>query len=160
MRTGGAGPARTRGSLGAHIRGPGRSRGGAPAPALASFGFGRLCSGGASALAMPQFIYRLQPTRPSMLSAGPTAVEAEAVAEHFAHLQALTQRGSVLLAGRTLTTDDDTFGIVVFEADSEAAARALMGRDPAVARGVMSAELWPFRVALWSAQGPRAEAAG
>lgn len=95
-----------------------------------------------------------------MLSAGPTAVEAEVVAAHFAHLQALAARGIVLLAGRTLTTDERTFGIVVFEADDEVAARERMGGDPAVARGVMRAELWPFRVALWSAQGLRAEAEG
>jgi uncharacterized protein len=57
------------------------------------------------------------------------------------------------MAGRTLTADENTFGIVVFVADSDADATELMQTDPAVSRGVMSAELFPFRVALWSTKG-------
>jgi hypothetical protein len=52
------------------------------------------------------------------------------------------------LAGRTLTTGPETFGIVVFEALDLAAASAVMTGDPAVAGGVMTAEVFPFRVAL------------
>jgi uncharacterized protein YciI len=103
--------------------------------------------------AMPQFIYRIQPTRMAMLTGAPTETEARVVAEHFQYLQDLTRRGVVLLAGRTLTADDDAFGIVVLEAESEAAAGHLMACDPAVAQGVMRARLWPFRVALASAAG-------
>jgi uncharacterized protein len=99
---------------------------------------------------MPYFVYRIQPTRPEMLSAEPTELEARVVAEHFAYLSALTAQGIVILAGRTLTADERSFGIVIFEADSESAARELMSRDPAVLQGVMRAELWPFRIALWS----------
>ena len=106
---------------------------------------------------MPQFAYRIQPTRIAMLLNGPTEHEARVVEQHFAYLRDLTAQGHVLFAGRTLTTDDQTFGIVVFEAESEAAARELMVNDPAVLYGVMRAQLWPFRVALWSARGPRAE---
>jgi uncharacterized protein YciI len=96
----------------------------------------------------PHWLYRVRPARPEMLAAGPTPHEAETVARHFAYLKDLTERGVVLLAGRTLTTDERTFGIVVFTADSEAAARALMDGDPAVAGGVMRAELYPFRLVL------------
>jgi uncharacterized protein YciI len=60
----------------------------------------------------------------------------------------------VLVAGRTTTEDAQAFGLVVFQAESQAAAEQLMNDDPAVRDGVMSAELFPFRVALWSAQGP------
>ncbi len=52
------------------------------------------------------------------------------------------------LAGRTLTTGPETFGIVVFEAPDPAAASAVMAGDPAVAGGVMTAAVFPFRVAL------------
>ena len=97
---------------------------------------------------MPQFIYRIQPTRTDMIAKGPTEREAKAVEEHFQYLKGLTAKGVVLLAGRTLTTDEHTFGLVVFVADSESAARALMEADPAVSGGVMRAELYPFRVAL------------
>ena len=109
---------------------------------------------------MPQFVYRIRPTRIAMLAAGPTDREAKVVGEHFEYLKALTAQGRVLVAGRTLTTDDQAFGIVVFEAESEAAAEELVAGDPAVSHGVMRAELWPFRVALWSARGPRVGVGG
>jgi uncharacterized protein YciI len=94
------------------------------------------------------YLYRLRPARPEMLSAGPTPGEAEVVARHVAHLKALAERGVVVLAGRTLTTDERTFGIVILAAASEAAARDLMDADPAVRHGVMRAKLYPFRIAL------------
>lgn len=103
---------------------------------------------------MLQFIYRIQPTRTDMLSTGSTDAEAKIVGEHFEYLKVLVDKGVVLLAGRTLTEDEHTFGIVVFEAESDAAAREIMNNDPAVIHGVMHAELWPFRVALWSQKGP------
>ena len=102
---------------------------------------------------MPQFIYRLLPTRLEMLTVGPER-EAEVVRQHFEHLQGLTAAGVVLVAGRTQTADERTYGIVVFVAQSEASARQLMAEDPAVKHGVMRAELSPFRVALWSSTGP------
>ena len=83
-----------------------------------------------------------------MLTHGPTAEEAEIVAQHFAYLQQLTERGVVVLAGRTLTTDENSFGIAIFCADSEAAAREVMEHDPAVQYRVMQAELYPYRIAL------------
>jgi uncharacterized protein YciI len=85
-----------------------------------------------------------------MLQTGPTLEEAEATQAHFAYLQAARDVGVVFGAGRTLTTDDTTFGIVIFRAPDETAAREFMESDPAVATGVMRAELFPFRVALWA----------
>jgi uncharacterized protein YciI len=98
---------------------------------------------------MPQFLYRIQPARPGFFG-GPTADEEAAVSEHFAYLEDLTRRRVVVLAGRTLNEDLSAFGVVVFEAPSDAAAGDLMTRDPAVRAGVFSAELFPFRVALAS----------
>ena len=69
-----------------------------------------------------QYLYRIQPTRPAMLPEGPTPEEAVSVSQHFDYLKNLTERGIVLLAGRTLTTDPSSFGIIIFYADSEAAA--------------------------------------
>jgi len=104
---------------------------------------------------MPQFIYRITPTRIGMLADGPTQREAEIVGRHFEYLKRLTEAGQVHLAGRTLTTDERSFGIVVFSAESESLAQQLVAADPAVQEGVMRAELLPFRVALWSDSGPR-----
>ena len=50
--------------------------------------------------------------------------------------------------GRTLNTDESSFGIVIFRARSEEAARAVMNADPAVQAGGMRARLFPYRIAL------------
>ena len=95
-----------------------------------------------------EFVYQLRPVRAGMLAEGPTEAEGRILAAHFAYLQELTGRGVVLLAGRTLTAGPETFGIVVFRTSGEAEARSLMAGDPAVRDGIMTAELFPFRVAL------------
>src|SRR5262245_49164942 len=95
-----------------------------------------------------QYLYRIQPTRLEMLTKGPTAEEAEIVSQHFSYLKNLTEQGVVVLAGRTLNTDATCFGIVIFNASSEEAARNIMHNDPAVKNGVMRAELYPYRIAV------------
>lgn len=77
-----------------------------------------------------------------------TDADHAALGRHFAYLQAAAERGQVMLAGRTSEPLDRTFGVVVFEAASEAAARAFMATDPAVAAAIMTAELHPYRVAV------------
>jgi uncharacterized protein YciI len=98
---------------------------------------------------MPQFLYHIQPARLGFLSA-PTPCEIGLVEEHFRYLEDLVRREVVLLAGRTQNEDSSAFGIVLFEAPSEAGARAIMQADPAVRGGVFSAELFPYRIALAS----------
>src|SRR5215470_5086088 len=97
------------------------------------------------------YLYKIQPTRHEMLTEGTTPEEAEIIGEHFAYLQRLTREGVAVLVGRTLTTDRDSMGIVIFTARSEEEARALMNADPAVCKGVMRAKLFPFRIALLAA---------
>jgi uncharacterized protein YciI len=90
------------------------------------------------------FIYVLRlvgDTRPESLS----ALEVEIVEEHFEYLKRSLSRGVVFLAGRCL---DDEFGIVIFKADSMEQAGEFVESDPAVKKGVMTAELHPFRIAL------------
>ncbi|WP_426103735.1 YciI family protein [Massilia sp. TSP1-1-2] len=74
--------------------------------------------------------------------------EKAAAARHFERLKKATAEGKVILAGRTTEALDKTFGLVIFEADSEAAAKAFMEGDPAVMAGVMTATLHPYSVAL------------
>ena len=95
-----------------------------------------------------EYLYRIQPTRPEMLAEGPTPEEERIVGEHFAYLSELTEQGVVILAGRTLNTDESSFGIVIFRASSEEAAREVMKNDPAVSKGVMKAVFFPYRIAL------------
>src|SRR5439155_7732983 len=95
-----------------------------------------------------QYTYIIQPTRPAMLVEGLTPQEAEIRAQHFAYPQHLTAQGVMILVGRTLTTDQDTFGIAIFKANSDEEALAVMNNDPAVSRGLMHAKVFPFRVVL------------
>ena len=67
---------------------------------------------------LKEFLYRIQPTRPAMLRSGATPQESAAVEAHFHYLKDLTAKGVVILAGRTLTDDESTFGIVIFRAPS------------------------------------------
>ena len=83
-----------------------------------------------------------------MLHDGATPAEERVIAAHFDYLQDLTTKGVVLHAGRTLNTDPSSFGIVIFEADSEEQARGIVNGDPAVKEEVFRAELYPYRIAL------------
>ena len=74
------------------------------------------------------------------------------VSRHFERLKDLTEKGVMILAGRTLNTDVSSFGICIFEAEDESAARKIMEADPAVVAGVMRAELFPYRIALMKGQ--------
>jgi len=85
-----------------------------------------------------------------MVTEGPTEREAASVAAHFTYLKELTRQGVMRLVGRTQNNDERTIGIAVFRAADEAEALAIMQGDPAVRDGVMSAELFPFRIALES----------
>jgi uncharacterized protein YciI len=96
-----------------------------------------------------QYLYRIQPVREGFLI-GSTPEEDAIISEHFDYLKALTEQGVVLMAGRTVNTEDTSHGLVIFLAASEIAARAVMENDPAVRAGVFRAELFPFAVALAS----------
>jgi len=96
----------------------------------------------------PQFLYFLKPARLGMVTEGSTPEEAETVLRHFAYLKDLTEKGVMILMGRTQNNDESTFGIAIFEAEDESAARRIMENDPAVAGGVMRATLYPYRIAL------------
>ena len=97
---------------------------------------------------MSEWLYYLKPTRLEMLTEGSTPEEDEIVSRHFAYLSDLTEKGLMILFGRTQTADESTFGIVIFEAEDESAARAIMENDPAVKNGGMTATLYPYKVAL------------
>jgi uncharacterized protein YciI len=106
---------------------------------------------------MPQYLYRIQPFRPQMLTEGPTDEEARITGQHFEYLKGLMAEGVVILAGRTTNTDYSSFGIVIFNAESDAAARAIMENDPAIINRVMRGEVFPYRMALLEAANVVAE---
>ena len=77
-----------------------------------------------------------------------TEQDKAAVEKHFNRFKGAVKSGQLILAGRTMESGDKTFGIAIFEAAGENAAREFMNDDPAVVGGVMTAELHPFGVAL------------
>jgi uncharacterized protein len=97
---------------------------------------------------LQQYIIILNPTRIGMLTDGPTEFEEKTVSAHFEYLMGLEKKGIVLLAGRTLTEDEKTFGIVIFMAKDMDAARQVSENDPVIINRVMQAEVFPFRIAL------------
>lgn len=97
---------------------------------------------------MRQFLYYLTPARVGMVTEAPTPEEAEIVSRHFAYLTDLAEKGIMILVGRTQNNDARTFGLAIFEAEDESAARKIMESDPAVQAGVMHAELYPYQIAL------------
>lgn len=102
---------------------------------------------------MGQYIYKLQATRLSMLTEGPSEDEERALVGHVNYLNEQLAAGRAILFGRTQTADEDTFGIVIFEAEDENSAGQFMRADPAVSGGVMSARLWPYAVSGIRAPG-------
>jgi uncharacterized protein YciI len=97
---------------------------------------------------MQHFLYVLRVTRLGQLTEGPTEREEQIVSDHFDYLMDLGERGVMLLFGRTTENDERTFGIAVFQVESEHEAQAIMENDPAVKNGVMRAALHPYRIAF------------
>ena len=95
-----------------------------------------------------QFIYLLRLVPRLHSDSAWTKDDNMALSRHFVRFQHAIETGELILAGRTKKPGDKTFGIAIFEAKDEAAARAFMESDPAVVAGLMTAELHPFAVAL------------
>ena len=93
---------------------------------------------------MPDYIYLIHPLRHEFFDS-PTPQEVAVMDAHFEYLKKATADGVVLLAGPCL---DETFGVVVFKAESDESARAFMLNDPSVGNNVMMAELHPMRISL------------
>ena len=75
-----------------------------------------------------------------------TETDNAVIGRHVAHLKSGTERGQIILAGRTMEPGDKTFGLVIFTAENEAVARAFMQADPCVSDKIMTAELHPYAV--------------
>jgi uncharacterized protein YciI len=95
-----------------------------------------------------QFIYVLRLVPRLYSDAAWTQEDKMALSRHFARFKHAIETGELILAGRTSEPGDKTFGIAIFEASDETAARKFMESDPAVVAGLMTAELHPFAVAL------------
>lgn len=92
-----------------------------------------------------QWIYVARPARADFVKTK-TSSEEKLVARHFDYLTELLHASKLVLAGPCL---DGAFSIVILRVENEGEARALVAQDPAVAAGLFSAELHPFRVSLY-----------
>ena len=97
---------------------------------------------------MEQFLYHLVLRDDLFDPANWTEFENNLVTEHFNRLKQGVEEGYVILAGKTTNEDKSGFGIVIFEAENENAAKLYVNGDPAVKAGIMTATLFPYRVAL------------
>jgi uncharacterized protein YciI len=73
------------------------------------------------------------------------------VGKHFQYLKDLTEKGIVIMAGRTLNepmTEED-FGIVILETLNREEAQNIMDNDPAIIGRVMYARFYDFSLALF-----------
>ena len=95
-----------------------------------------------------QFIYVLKLVPRLYADSAWTKEDNAVIKRHFVRFQDATKSGQLILAGRTSEPGDKTFGIAIFQAPDEAAAKKFMEEDPAVAGGLMTAELHPFAVAI------------
>jgi uncharacterized protein len=88
---------------------------------------------------------------------GPDWTKEDKVAEqlHWVQFQEAAKSGQLILAGRTQEPGEKTFGITIFRASDDAAARAFVKADPLVSAGQMNAELHPFSLALENTNPPR-----
>ena len=75
---------------------------------------------------MPHYIYLIHPLREGFFEQ-PTPAEEAAMQGHFDYLKRATEEGVVLLAGPCL---DDTFGLVVFQAENEAGGSGVYVQRP------------------------------
>lgn len=92
-----------------------------------------------------EFIYVLNLAEERLHSPdGWTDKDNEIVGIHFKYITELYEKGIVKYVGRTVD-ERSSFGLVVFDADSEEAARVIMDNDPALVNGVMTATLYPFK---------------
>ena len=88
----------------------------------------------------------LRPVRAEM-PFEPTEQESRVIAEHYAYLQSLRLAGKLVVAGPSIVPGD-TFGIGIIDVVDELEAQGIVQTDPAVASGVMTAEIRPFRIAV------------
>ncbi len=92
------------------------------------------------------YLYILRPARPELVAFQLTDKDEAIMEAHLRYIEELEHRGVLLMAGHTTAEGVRTFEMCAFQAESESAARDIMNKDPAVWRGIMTGEVFPFRV--------------
>lgn len=91
-----------------------------------------------------EFVYIIKPKKENFNETG-TEEDYAIMGEHFLYLKELLKKNILILAGPELNAK---FGLAVIETGNEESAKDIMNNDPAVKKGIMNAELYPYRVSL------------
>lgn len=100
---------------------------------------------------MKQYCYIVEASRLAMLQEA-SDEEKQVLPEHITYVHRLVSDGAGIFAGAVKTKDSQHFGMVIFHAEDDNAAKAIVRNDPAVAARIMRACLYPMRVSLWNAE--------
>jgi uncharacterized protein YciI len=84
-----------------------------------------------------------------------TPAEQDILAQHFAYMEELARRGTLVLTGPSL---DGEFGVAIFEATQHDQAQAIVGEDPAIIAGMFTARLHPLKIGFLRGQSGPVEA--
>ena len=99
---------------------------------------------------MEDFIYLVRPVPATGGQARPTD---DLIRAHAEYLGLLVDQGIVLLVGHTADAREG-FGLAIFRADDLEQAERLVAADPAVAAGVLDAEIHTFAVTMHAGRWP------
>jgi uncharacterized protein len=91
---------------------------------------------------MSHFVYKLTPPRPTFAT-DMTDAEMEVMARHSAYWRELLDQGRVVVFG-PVADPNGVWGLGVIDAETEAAARAMVLDDPAISSGTGTFELYPM----------------
>lgn len=94
---------------------------------------------------MAHWLYFIHPPRERFIETISSEEAAMMGEEHSPYLARLLAEGTLILAGPTWGQPLND-GVAIFDAPDEAAARAIMEADPAIASGLMTGELRQMRV--------------
>jgi uncharacterized protein YciI len=94
-----------------------------------------------------QFLLRIEPVRPDLTLQNLTEDERRITNEHFAYLKRLLAEGRLTFAGQVFDPKG-LWGIVVVNAEDQAAANGILNGDPGVKARFFRGEALPFRTVL------------
>ncbi len=90
------------------------------------------------------FVGIFKATNPDFVTKGPLPEDMSVLRQHVEYLQKLTDQGVSIVAGHTMNHDQNAFGLAIVRAESENAARQIMGDDPLVRPGIHTITVFPF----------------
>jgi uncharacterized protein YciI len=105
---------------------------------------------------MNQYVYTVQVSRLGMLK-DPTAHERNIAGQHLTYMGDLFDDGVAIFGGAVGVRDSRHKGVVIYQAEDDDAAKAVLHNDPAVKSRIMRGRWFPFRLSLWNGAATKLE---